>query len=451
MLRWKPFPLTLALIACGCPLAVAQSEPDSSDKLLQAFYVKLCTLARGGEPAGADITVALSVPGVVLEPLDSKEPRDVEWVNAQFDDINLPKGNWVPSGNFISRTYKTILDNHVVNKPPKLDTETQKQLDDALALLDPESKTMEAFNKYKEAYDDAVSKRDVEMYESNAAGHGMTAAQKTLDAVSTADNNWKIYGKKQLILDAQDTVNSVYNDNPGAWWTEAAADFRADMVKKHPLLDVFPRMETWAKDTGWMEFKFKNAEKMSSSESSTRDAKAAASLRVGGLKVAGDVAYSDAFSKAMSGDSSLEMSMQVKRVFIQRAWLHPEVFADRSWVWNATKRGTVISNGGILGQQPPPQGEMPQYCIAFLIVRKVVFKSQAFAKFQSELSKTIEGHVEASYGPFKVSGSYKQTHQEKKMNSKLDKASLSIPDPQIIAYICRPVPKCPWDPAKAKP
>jgi hypothetical protein len=67
------------------------------------------------------------------------------------------------------------------------------------------------------------------------------------------------------------------------------------------------------------------------------------------------------------------------------------------------------------------------------------------------MNRDLAAGVDISYGPIKIGGGYAQ-HNEKKMHDvKIEKGTLTIRNLQIVAYICKPIGKCPEDPDKTAP
>jgi hypothetical protein len=133
---------------------------------------------------------------------------------------------------------------------------------------------------------------------------------------------------------------------------------------------------------------------------------------------------------ALGSDSSLEITMQIKKVIINRPWLNWQVFTNDHWTWD---RGVVSDGKG--------GGLLPLVTNGFIIARNVKFKAKTITGFKQDFLKEIRGDAQASYGPFTLKPGDRKGRQTSV--AKEAQNEILIPDPQIIAYLCSVVPRCP--------
>jgi hypothetical protein len=439
----KGLPWMAAMLACGS-MAMGQGT-DASDKMMQAFYRKIDLVGRGGD-ASSDMTVCVSFPGIVLKPLDRKNQEDIKYVNQLLDVANDPMVIWRPNQKYISKIYGTILDHKIVPDPPALDAATTAKLNEALDKTDPDNEGYKAYRKALSEFNQAAAALDVEKYDNNAAGKGLTASQTTTDAFTEARRI--LERRKTTIQGYFNTITQIFNNNPGAWWTETSDTFKSQVLSGSWVVATFPRMDEWTDDTGWLKLTFKNSEQKTTSSSSEKVLKVSGDLHVSVVTVTGYGGWEKKMSESLATDNDLEISMEVKRVYIQRPWLEWQVFTDATWGWDDTRKGTVISNGHSLGDGSgqAPAGELPLLCDSFLIARNVTFTSKFFKDYKDSMAQTIKagGSISvAGVNGGNLRGSYSQTDANSTFLKSLDSGSLTIKDPQLIAYVCKPVPRCP--------
>ena len=440
---FKGLPWLAAMLTCGS-MAMGQST-DASEKMMQAFYRKIDLVGRGGD-ASADMTVCLSFPGIVLKPLDRKNQEDIKYVNQLLDVANDPNVVWKPSLKYISKIYGMILDHKIVPDPAPLDAATTAKLNEALDKTDPDNTGYQAYRKALSDFNQASAALDVEKYDNNAAGKGLTASSGTTDAFNEARR--VLERRKATINGYFNTITQIFNNNPGAWWTETSDAFKSQVLSGSYVVATFPKMDAWTDDTGWLKLNFKNSEQKTTSSSSEKVLKVSGDLHVSVVTVSGYGGWEKKMSDSLATDNDLEISMEVKRVYIQRQWLEWQVFTDPTWGWDDTRKGTVISNGHSLGDGSgqAPAGELPLLCDSFLIVRNVTFTSKFFKDYKNSMVETIKagGSISvAGVNGGSLRGSYSQTNANSTLLKSLDSGSLTIPDAQIIAYVCKPVPKSP--------
>jgi hypothetical protein len=419
MKRLKYLASALALVACA-PMAMAQAA-DKSDAMWKNFYGKLASIVRGGNQ-NAKMMVCLNVPGIPLRPLKSTMPADVNYVNELLDQTAAYNPAFTPGKFSFSKVYGDILRLHVSDKPIPLEREEQAEFDKAIELTKPKGNAIKKYNQYREA----------ERWENLEKGKGLTNKKSLDSAVNDAMDNWLGDGQKNIIDAARSNIVKYSNNDPGSWWKTLANNYSNSIQGNFHNVSTFPPMDQWASDDGWLKFTYKASDKKSSEKFNKMDAEAAASLNVGKFSGSASGGYKNSSLNAMSSDDSLEITMEVKKVIVNRPEVDWSVFTNEKWQWS---NGVVSDEKG--------GGMLPLYTDAFVIVRKVKFKAKSIEKAKAEMMKEINANVKASFGPFSMSASFNKKDEEKASSEKEDKGAISIPDPQIIAFACSIVPRCP--------
>jgi hypothetical protein len=436
-MKWLKFlPITLAL-AAGAVSGLARAE-DASDAMWKEFYKKLAFVARGGNNS-TDMVVSLAVPGTPLGKFDPKSKADLKYMSELVDRAAELNPVWRPSKDSLSKVYGDILGDAKADPPTK--QPDAAALKKAMDYTDPDG---EIWNKYIEkqaAYAEAAEAIEASRWEALKEGDTSWEPPRSMrDRAKNAMTAWESAGKKNDVEAQIQRLAELTSMDPATWWTKVKglyADGKLDDENPpHYKFSTFPKPEEWTKNSGWLKFSYKNSEKVDRSSYNSRDMSLSASVSAGGFKGSLDMAKADSAARAMASDNSLEITMEIKRVYITRPWLNWGVFTNPNWEWNAMLRGQKISDGA-------GKGMLPVIPDSFIIVRNVKFKADSIASNSEVLKKSLSGSVKVSYGPFSCSASYSSTDNSSQSTATVNGSEIQIKSPQIIAWISTVVPKAP--------
>jgi hypothetical protein len=145
--------------------------------------------------------------------------------------------------------------------------------------------------------------------------------------------------------------------------------------------------------------------------------------------------------------STFSVSFELARVLITRPWLDTAVLsfypvAIRNLAKNGWSDGTIAPAPG------PLAFKFKLLPVAFLVARNIEIKS-TFSKFQTDLQTETtdsKASVKVGYGPFfsgSASASYASSDRNYKESSSVKSDGISIRGPQVIAWVCTPIPPFP--------
>lgn len=151
-------------------------------------------------------------------------------------------------------------------------------------------------------------------------------------------------------------------------------------------------------------------------------------------------------------ETNVDISFKICQVNIVRPWFKPSFLTCRSWRFapgtEEGKKGTILSSGG-----PKPEGILPAYPTAMLIVKDVVFDfhdTQIAKDFKHKYdSVSHDGGLGVSIGMFGIGAkgnvSYldNKKHDGTEVNIEQNKSKVTIPGMQIIGYRCHVLGKSP--------
>lgn len=150
--------------------------------------------------------------------------------------------------------------------------------------------------------------------------------------------------------------------------------------------------------------------------------------------------------------TNVDISFKICQVNIVRPWFKPSFLTSKSWRFapgtEEGRTGTVLSSGG-----PKPEGILPAYPTAMLIVKDVVFDfhdTQIAKDFKHKYdSVSHDGGLGVSIGVFGIGakGNVSYLDNKKQDGSEVgieqNKSRISIPGMQVIGYRCHVLGKSP--------
>lgn len=408
------------MVLLGLAPAARSQGAGRSEAMWQRFYAVLATVARGGS-RDANLMVCLEVPGTTLVPLSSKKPEDVVYVNRLLDQTAAFNPVHTRGKATLSKIYDEIMEFHEADRPVPLTPAQKADYDRAVELTRPTGRSMKLYEKYQDEYDAAATAQEAERWRNQALGKGLAVLPATSTRVTRALTAWTLQGQRKLVEAALGTALKYANGDPASWWYERNSEFQNAALMDTCIVSTFPPMDQWSSDDGWMTFSFKAGGQQPAGLNAA-DVKAAALLKLDGGQAAQKL-------QALARDASLEITMKIKKVIINRPWLDWQVFTSSQWTWN---RGVVSDGKG--------GGLLPLYTSAFVIARDVTFKANAITPaFKLAYQKELKAEGQPSFGPFAL----RPKAGRRSAAAPEAQNEISIPDPQIVAYVCSIVPRCP--------
>ena len=415
-IRLAAFALTL--IACS-RVALAQNEPANA--VWRKFYGKLAAVARGSAK-DARMMLCLQVPGLPLEPLDARKKADLAFASELLDQTAAYNPVFSPGKLPFSKLYGQILQTHRTDPPTPLTPGEKGELDKALQMIRPNSSSVRSYNVYRDLYGAAVQAREAERWWNLEAGRGWTNLPRSDDRVNGAMDNWLLHGRKSSVEASRRLVIQYSGSDSGPWWKALAEDYHQAAMGGFYGFATSPPMDKWTGEDGWMAFSFKPSDPRSFSKLNDMDVQAGQALKLGALSGAKQM-------EALLVDGTLEITMEIKKVIINRSWVDWQVFVNDQWTWG---NGVISDEKG--------GGSLPLYTNAFIIARRVQLKAKSIEIHKGELLDEIQEHLDGGFGPFALKTA---TDRNPGGVQREAKDTIELPAPQIIAYCCLVVPRSP--------
>lgn len=174
----------------------------------------------------------------------------------------------------------------------------------------------------------------------------------------------------------------------------------------------------------------------------------AARVRYGLVRVSGgtNVGVQVGSSSFSSSDTSSKMTFSIAKVQITRPWLNPLLLAFypvgmKGIVPGAWSDGTGLPSSTV-------DYQLPLLPTSFVVAKDIVIANSALTASNSASSYAVktDTSIAVSYGPFfsgKARVQTSNTGQRKQEKSTADSSGLNIPGPQVIGWVCNPLPKFP--------
>ena len=150
--------------------------------------------------------------------------------------------------------------------------------------------------------------------------------------------------------------------------------------------------------------------------------------------------------------ANLDISFKICQVNIVRPWFKPSFLASKSWRFapgsEDGRKGTLLSTGG-----PRPEGILPAYPTAMLVVKDVVFDfhdTQVASNFKHKYDQVShDGGLGVSVGFFGIGARGNvgvldnKKHDGNENGIIQNKSKVTIPGMQVIGYRCHMLDKSP--------
>ncbi|MGH1417073.1 MAG: hypothetical protein ACRBB0_26555 [Pelagimonas sp.] len=459
-------------------------------QVMQAFYdriFEMVTYSTGNSPAvnnPSSTLVQLVTDGSInlddyKDMISPDNPNgDLTHAEAFYTKFNKSGGitpTYEPATGSLGQVYKEIVDGAQTSlKPSKqqqdeynnalkylyVDVKTKDPLTGKVTISKGSSAIYKAYLTFQKAYADALANYrttflNYDMSQPEQQKKFEAQAPKLQNAIDTAWSNWTADGHKAAVeevlafLAASDNniIANVIGDaqklmstsqqaplvtGGGPWWlTGASPSTFWDTTKAE----------------GWMNFTL-NSNHLYTSDSSyySQYQQSAGSSFLGLIGWSEQSAgKTTSQSHHMQGDN-LAISGQMMTVTIERPWLSSSLFNLSGWNELGQPAGW-ISKGSLSGIAAAltagDKQDMPVVPTAFVIVKNLTVTANWTAQDSSALTTATSASGGYHFGPFHAGGSSSSGSSHHTSNSTFSGGTLSMPDPQIVAFVNHITPMSP--------
>jgi hypothetical protein len=349
----------------------------------------------------------------------------------------------------ITEIYRKVLFASDLKDPKTLEKlkEDAKKSEDIDAQMAP---LVDSYISKKTAFDDA----EAELSAANML-HGPSSPE-TLKARKKKENAlllWQTMGDKKKLENLRlDSAKLVLGGaEPWLLWQEryraAAGNLENPNIDDDFGVAVYPAYKNWTENSGWTTLAFggSHLHTYDVKKSFSGSGSAGASFLGFGARASGN--YSKTHDISGSAFDSMSFSMEVKRVLIYRSWGDPLVFRSPNWKWSDAAMqkdpNSMISQGKYDATKGAFLGLMPLYPTSIILCRNVEITAKFTKEDKDYFTETISGSAKGGFFLWRAKANATKTTTSTITDKGDGFATIKIPDPQIIGYICEVLPESP--------
>ncbi|MBX3408749.1 MAG: hypothetical protein KF859_02545 [Phycisphaeraceae bacterium] len=272
-------------------------------------------------------------------------------------------------------------------------------------------------------------------------------------AAKNAMELWRVNGEKKKYENIVAERNKLLLSGSEPWllWRQRFANAIGDIESPDPDTDfavrVYPEYPTWSEGPGWMELAFGGEHTRNYTVNTSVSGSASGRLSILGIGGGASGNYSRNSTISQAASESMSFKMKVKRVLIHRAWGDPEVFRSPNWHWKKPEMRdnplNMISQGKYDKDKQAFLGLMPLYPTSLILAKDIEITAKFSTEDRENITKSLSGSAKGGFWFFRTRASASRTTTTSLEDKGNGFATLKIPDPQIIGYICEILPPSP--------
>jgi hypothetical protein len=386
-----------------------------------------------------------------------------------FDEIPARQERYAPNGNSVDGVYGTVVDGAQVNAP-KPDPKQEKAYKEAYDFLHQEVEIRDPFSG-------KVTKKTVpsqvhSTYLLNSAAYDqarVTYNNAFLAAKKSGNlGNWPIQGaalygqvtraydqmmadEGQKVINAIATMATAVNSAIQTTFADArrrydGAGYALDggsSARLYKLVYALPG--TWLSTTdptGWakVEYTSKHFDSVDQDEADSWSAKVGMENGIWAWFNGGNGGASEEQRRQTSDTktSDLTISFEFMSVNLYRTWMQFLIMSLPNWTMDSYEPGAISR-----GPEGGGREQWPLLTKNFIAVRNVTIKAEWGENDKSILNEANSQDLNVGWGPFSVSGKHAHSKSETKISNSFDGQTLTIPNIQILGFVCPIVPFSP--------
>jgi hypothetical protein len=428
------------------PTTTAGAQPwddaDLAAQLRVQLYSKLAAaLSLAGTPRrDTQSLLSILIPGLYVRPhMDPNDPATQYLISNALNPTLASSWLYQPGAATVTDVYRSILDGKEVPLV-ELDKRQREQLDAARAyLLLPDGQPTETYRRYLEyELDYLTAQDDYEAALATEHNGGPKVPEQVITARDRAARKWEHDGHRADVERALRTIEALEGLEPHVLWSRLSERFREytrryAIDSEYQLVEANPPYQQWFQEFGWSDFRFDNQDFDNQRRAGGAGMQQGCCTECRRPPVPSPPAVPEVVHLATP---AFLLTCRVRRIQIIRPWLDTTVLFSRAWRWSTASvaYGTLVSTGGDIAGALTPTGVMPLLPTTAILARDVEIDWQdadGTAAATAACQHLALGR-ELALGPFRLT---KATID--------DGGHISMPDPQLIAYISVLIPRCP--------
>ncbi|WAC03468.1 hypothetical protein N7U66_08255 [Lacinutrix neustonica] len=194
-------------------------------------------------------------------------------------------------------------------------------------------------------------------------------------------------------------------------------------------------------DNGWTKFSFSSSDFQSNYKFHSESGSVSARAGFFGFGASGGVGHEKQKTERKIDTSNFSLEFKICQVPIVRPWFNTNYLTSKYWRFdknNPEFKDNMVSDG-----ETPPNGMIPAYTTTAIFVKDLHLKfSKSNSAFVDDVENT-SAETSVGWGPFNVSGKYKNNNRELDINAHREGQGISVEGMQLIGFKCHILPKSP--------
>lgn len=314
-----------------------------------------------------------------------------------------------------------------------------------------DSQPYAAYKQLQTAYITALTTYNGMQIQANAPGASDTVVQQWArnaaawkSQVTTAYGAWVADGYKDYVEEAIGIISNLAGQGPEALYQSMKANFNADRLTDTLGQQFYPTY-VYPSDplqpalaSSWLNYEFNLQDIQTFQSQSQTNSGGSAGASWGLWSASASAQYGSGQSNYECDTSDLGVAVQLLQIPLTRAWMRPEIFWSHGWKWAPSAGFGPVSDGA-----SPPQGLMPLFPTAVILAQNLNINLDMTNQKNSSSWSSISTSASFGWGPFSISGNYSHSESQAQSHYTHSNSGISVPGPQIIAYVCEVIPQSP--------
>lgn len=136
--------------------------------------------------------------------------------------------------------------------------------------------------------------------------------------------------------------------------------------------------------------------------------------------------------------SNMRISFRLARIEIRRRWMNPSIYSLQGWSVAGRAAG-AYSNG----QHENNPGVFPLLPTSFIVARDIQISASWGSSDLHQASRSTSASASVGWGPFSLSGSYRNSSSTRTYHSSFDGTTITVPGIQVVGWISAVLPLSP--------
>jgi hypothetical protein len=196
---------------------------------------------------------------------------------------------------------------------------------------------------------------------------------------------------------------------------------------------------------GWTNFTFESSSVDSYTKDTSATTSASLSAKFGIFSIDANGSHSKKTDLNDLQEKGFHLEFSIAQVSISRPWFSPDIIMNKAWRWKDGNGMDDLSDG-----LTPPTGQLIAYSTSAVFIKDIKITSSDIKILSDKLTKSLSSGGSLSIGPLQIGAQHDSSTGENKLNSKINRNTLTVEGMQLIAFKNFVIPKSPNPSPKIK-